>query len=123
MKPKKKSKRYSLPTPTREEFKTYFLGVLKDFNYFESQMGTYRQVKGVLMGSTIAPLIANIFIGCLERSVVKKLIDKGLIISWTRFADDCIAIIKKNSHDEILTALKIRDQDLQFTSEFHRSFK
>ena len=56
------------------------------------------------MGSTIAPLIANIFIGCLERSVVKKLIDKGLIISWTRFADDCIAIIKKNLHDEILTA-------------------
>ena len=57
----------------------------------------YRQVKGVLMGSTIAPLIANIFIGCFERSVVKKLIDKGLIISWTRYADDCIAIIKKKT--------------------------
>ena len=70
------------------------------------------------MGSTIAPLIANIFIGCFERSVVKKLIDKGLIISWTRYADDCIAIIKKNSHDEILTALNSWDQDLKFTSEF-----
>ena len=50
LKPEKDSKGYSFPIPTREEFITFLLGVLKYFNYFESQIGTYRQVKEVPNG-------------------------------------------------------------------------
>ena len=43
--------------------------------------------------------------------------DKGLILSWTRFADDNLAIIQKGSHDEI-EALNSWDQNIKYTSEF-----
>lgn len=118
LKQEKDSKGYDLPIPTREEFQVFILGVLKDYSFFKTQIGTYKQIRGVQMGSTIAPLIANIFIGCLERSVIKKLIDQGLIISWTRFADDNLAIIRKGSHDTILNAINSWDQNIKYTSAF-----
>ena len=80
----------------------FLLGVLKDYDFFESQIGTFKQVKGVQMGSTIAPLIANTFIGCLKRTVYKKQSEQGFIHSWTRYTDDNIAFILKESHDEVL---------------------
>ena len=97
----KDSKGYTLPIPTKKDFKEYLLGVLQDYNFFECQTGTYKQLRGLQMGSTIAPLIANIFIGCLERAVITKLIKSGDIISWTRYADDNLAIIKRGSHEKI----------------------
>ena len=93
--PEKDSKGYTLPIPTRAEFKLFLLAVLKDFNFFTSQVGTFKQLKGLQMGSSLAPLISNLFIGCLERSVINKQIKLGSVISWTRYADDCVAIIKK----------------------------
>ena len=69
------------------------------------------------MGSTLAPLIANIFIGCLERSVISKLIKSGDVVSWTRFADDNLAIIKLGSHDKILFEINRWDQHIFYTSE------
>ena len=38
-----------LPHPTREQFKLFLLGVLSDFNYFETQIGTFKQVEGLQM--------------------------------------------------------------------------
>jgi hypothetical protein len=54
-KPEKDKKGYTLPIPTREEFKQFFLGILKDFNIFDSQIGTFKQLKGLQMGNTLAP--------------------------------------------------------------------
>ena len=83
-----------LPHPTREQFKLFLLGVLSDFNYFETQIGTFKQVEGLQMENSISPLLANLFIGCLERSVMNRLIKQGHIITWLRYADDNLAIIK-----------------------------
>ena len=99
-----------LPHPSREQFKLFLLGVLTDFNYFETQTGTYKQLEGVQMGSRLAPLVANLFIGCLERSVIKKLTKQGHIITWLRYADDNLTIIKQESFDIILNALNSWDQ-------------
>jgi hypothetical protein len=44
--------------------------------------------------------------------------DKGLILLWTSFVDDNLAIIQKGSHDEILKALNSWDQNIKYTSEF-----
>ena len=90
-----------LPHRSREQFKLFLLGVLTDFNYFETQTGIYKQVEGVQMGSRLATLVANLFIGCLERSVIKKLTKQGHIITWLRYADDNLAIIKRGSFDII----------------------
>ena len=73
-KPEKDKKGYTLPIPTREEFKQFLLAILKFFNIFDSQIGKFKQLKGLKMGNTLAPLISNLFIGCLETEVIKKLI-------------------------------------------------
>ena len=59
--PEKDAKGYTLPIPTREEFKLLLLAVLKDFNYFDSQVGIFKQLKGIQMGSKLALLISNLF--------------------------------------------------------------
>ena len=69
------------------------------------------------MGSKLAPLISNLFISCLETEVVKKLIKLGSVVSWTRYADDCVAIIKIGSYDSVLKAINFWDQDTTFTGE------
>ena len=69
------------------------------------------------MGSSLAPILSNIFIGCLERAVIKKLMKSGDVISWTRFADDNLAIIKRGSYDEIFSEINLWDQNIFYTSE------
>ena len=102
MKPEKDKKGYTLPIPTKEEFKTFLQGVLSDYNFFEGQTGTYDQLQGLHLGSSLALILSNIFIGCLERAVIKKLMKSGDVISWTRFADDNLAIIKRGSYEKNL---------------------
>ena len=116
-KQEKDNKGYLLQIPTKQEFKSFLQGVLQDFNYFESQIGIFKQLRGVQMGSTLAPLLANIFIGCLERAVINKLIKSGDVVSWTRFADDNLAIIKKASFEKILSAINNWDEHIFYTSE------
>ena len=41
----------------------------------------------------------------------------GSVISWTRYADDCVAIVKKGACNRVLTALNLWDQDIKFTCE------
>ena len=106
-----------LPYPTREQFKLFLLGVLSDFNYFETQIGIFKQIQGVQMGSSLASLIANLFIGCLERSIIRKLIRQGHIITWLRYADDNLAIIKKGSFDIILHEINNWDQNITYSFE------
>ena len=60
------------------------------------------------MGSSLAPILSNIFIGCLERAVIKKLMKSGDVISWTRFADDNLAIIKRGSYEKMSPKLTSR---------------
>ena len=117
IKPEKDKKDYTLPIPTREEFKLFLLAILKDFNIFDSQIGTFKQLKDLQMGNTLALLISNLFIGCLESEVIKKLIKRGVIISWTRYADDTITIIKKGSYDTVFKAINSWDQDVNYTGE------
>ena len=38
--PEKDAKGYTLPFPTKAEFKEFLLSILKDFNLFTSQIGT-----------------------------------------------------------------------------------
>ena len=106
-----------LPHPTKEQFKLFLLRVLSDFNYFETHNGIYKQLHGVQMGSSLAPLIANLFIGCLERSVIRKLTRQGHIITWLRYADDNLTIIKKGSFDHILNELNSWDPDISYSFE------
>ena len=53
---------------------------------------TYIQVEGVMMGSPLGPVFANIFMCELENYLIPKLGDK--ISNWSRYVDDTFAFIK-----------------------------
>ena len=62
-------------------------------------MAIYVQNDGVAMGSPLGPVLANIFMVELERSVIPTLMDK--MKCWTRYVDDTLCYIKTDSIEDI----------------------
>ena len=106
-----------LPIPQRENFREVLHSILVERSFFNTQIGLFRQKKGLSMGSALSPLLANLFLGILERSIVRELQKAGHVVSWLRYADDIITITKKGSRDLILQKLNQWDHHLSFTSE------
>ena len=69
------------------------------------------------MGSCLSSLVSNILVNELEINVVEKLIQEGHIISWLRYADDCLAIVQKGTVETILAKINGWDRKLDFTTE------
>ena len=69
------------------------------------------------MGSALAPMLANILANDLKQKVVKKYESKGKIVHYTRYVDDSLIIIRKNSLRLFLKAMNGYDSKLNFTLE------
>ena len=91
--------------------------VLLNYNKFECQLGIFKQISGLAMGSKLSPILSNIFVNLLEQSVIPKFQKTKQIIHWSRYADDIICICKKNSIDQIFEKLNNFDHRLKFTIE------
>ena len=50
------------PIPSRPKFRQFLMGVLTDFNLVKTQIGNYKQVKGLATGSPLSSLPSNIFV-------------------------------------------------------------
>ena len=61
----------------------------------------FQAIKKIQMGSTFASLMEKLFIGCLKREEIEKFIKQGKVLSWTRFADDTVAILEKGLYDTL----------------------
>ena len=80
---------------TKKEMKELLLLCTKNLNFtFSGQI--FIQVDGVAMGSPLAPLLADIFMIELERSLIPNL---RKIKFWRRCVDDTICFIKIGSID------------------------
>ena len=75
----------------------------------------YVQIDGVMMGSPLGSLIANIFMSELETDIIPKLDDK--MNMWTRYVDDTFAFIKENEEENVQGILNQYDPKIQFTYE------
>lgn len=64
---------------------------------------TYVQIKGVTKGSKLGDLFANIFITEIENTAIPKLADR--LKYWTRYDDDCFAIMKTGSEAYVMKEL------------------
>ena len=67
------------------------------------------------MGSPLGPILANIFMVELERSVIPTLMDK--MKCWTRYVDDTLCYIKTDLIDYVLKMLNGFHRNIQFTSK------
>lgn len=89
--------------------------LLTDCTYFTAQDMTFRQIKGLPMGSGISPTLARIV---MDR-VILNLLDTVKDISFIKvFVDDTIAAIDEKSIDTALHALnKFMPNQIKFTKE------
>ncbi len=76
---------------------------------------TYVQIDGVMMGSPLGSLIANIFMCELENNLVPTMGTK--LEEWTRYVDDTFALIEPDSINDVLRILNSYDPRIQFTFE------
>ena len=87
----------TLPPPKRENFKQFLIKTLTKYSIVRSQIGIFQQKSGLSMGSSLSPLLSNIFVHSLESKIVQKYKKTGKIKFYSRFADDSLLIIHKNS--------------------------
>ena len=73
----------------------------------------FKQIDGVVMGSPLGPVLANIFMVHLETSLVLGL--NGIMPLWLRYVDDTFTFIKEGKIDEIISALNSFHPHIKFT--------
>ena len=69
-----------------------------------SNLTVKRSSDGVAMGSSLGPVIAEIFMVELENTLVSRL--KNYLLFWKRYVDNTLFFVKKGSRDYVLSSLK-----------------
>ena len=82
----------------REEMKRLLQMCTKEM-HFSFNGVIYRQVDGVAMGSPLGPVLANVFMVELEKSIVPQL--EGSIKLWYHYEDDTFTIIRKGKVEDV----------------------
>ena len=75
----------------------------------------YKQINGVAMGSPLGPVIANICMVKLEKSLVPNLTE--IMPLWFRYVDDTFTFIKTGEIENVKNILNNFHQDIKFTHE------
>lgn len=103
--------------PTQGTMTSLLKGCLKDFTGFISRIGEYKQKKGLNMGGSISPIIANIYCSLIENRIVSEMIRSEEVITYLRFADDVFVITKKSAKFKLFSKLNSKNKDYQFKIE------
>ena len=75
----------------------------------------HEQIDGVSMGASLGPVLANIIMTELERSVVDQMIQDGTLKFYVRYVDDTLLLCKQEDVDGILARFNAYHQNLEFT--------
>ena len=78
----------------------------------------YLQIDGVMMGSPLGAIFANIFMCELENSLIPTIPE---LKRWSRYVDDTFAFIKTGKEKHVLEKLNGFHQDIKFTYEFEEA--
>ena len=73
-----------------------------DNNYFTFEGQCYKQVHGTAMGTPMAPAVANLFMGRLERKILENRPVTLTQNQWKRFIDD-IFVLWLGSQEDLQT--------------------
>ena len=75
----------------------------------------YQQIDGVIMGSSLGPLLANIIMTEMEKTIIKKFVDDRILLFYERYVDDTLVVIKREHLKLVHDALNNFDKNLNFT--------
>ena len=98
----------------REEMKKLLQICTKEM-HFSFNGVIYRQINGVAMGSPLGPVLANVFMVELEKTLVPQLEES--VALWYRYVDDTFTFIKVGEVDNILERLNSFHENIKFTYE------
>ena len=74
----------------------------------------FRQIDSVAMGSSLGPILANIFVGYYENSLLS--LDNSKPLAYYRYVDDVFAIFpSKNNVNNFFTLLNKMHKCIVFT--------
>ena len=82
---------------------------------FSFNDNVYKQTDGVSMGSSLGPVIANIFMTELEKFILDELINDNIVKFYIRYVDDTLLLIKPEDTDKNLKKFNSIDKNIQFT--------
>ena len=82
---------------------------------------TYLQIDGVMMGSPLGALFANIFMCELENTVIPRIQD--IIKNWTRYVDDTFATVEAKNVTKVENELNKFHESIKFTHEVENDRK
>lgn len=80
---------------------TEFLTLVLQCNFFQYSKVIYQQIQGTAMGTAVAPIYADIFMGFLEKRLVSELTDKGILLFYKRYIDDSLFIFNNHGMNRI----------------------
>ncbi|VDQ00066.1 unnamed protein product [Trichobilharzia regenti] len=89
---------------------------------FQFDNTIYRQIDGVAMGSTLSPVLADIFMSNLGKTKLKHAIDQTT--SYCRYVDDIFVVCNNESHASYLLRLfNDAHTNVEFTMEHENDGK
>ena len=91
------------------------LGLCFNFTVFSFKNTLYRQVFGAPMGSCISPVVANIFMAYVEKTVINTFHTPPTL--WIRIVDDTFCVIKRSCVGEFHDHLDGISSFIKFTYE------
>ncbi len=111
----------SPPTSSENGRKNMLREMLKlilEGNTFKFAGRTYKQIKGIAMGTPVAPTWANLFMGKLETDALTAW-PGPLPLIWLRYIDDILTLFPgtQTEFDTLLVHLNSRMKSIKFTSE------
>ncbi len=111
------SKTHPLKTMLRE-----MLTLILQGNTFEFAAKHFKQVKGVAMGTPVAPTLANLFMGKVEKDALLSWTRTQPIV-WLRFIDDILVILEDTPEilEALVSHLNKQVSSIKFTSEYSQN--
>ena len=101
-------------TISKREMKELLYLCIKNVHFsFSNEI--YMQNDGVAMGFPLGPVLANIFMVELERTIIPSFSDK--IKLWKRYVDDTSTFVKTDEIKDILSSLNRCYSNILFTME------
>lgn len=91
------------------------LDVVLRHNYFTFNGRVYRQTAGLAMGSPLSPLLAEVFMFELEKSILSSALAKKHVTFWHRYVDDVLIAFDGTSRQF--------DLFLEHVNSFHPKIK
>ena len=108
--------------PINPELFCELLEACTSFNQFSFAGQYFRQINGVPMGSSLSPVLANIYMEHLEMHFLNDIPADMRPVVWLRYVDDVFCIYEDMSKfDAFLSLLNGVNPAIQFTFELSRT--